>query len=170
MNLNRIKTLVEQKKYDEALASCENILQEMPEKKADILRVRASIFSRSGNYERALQDREELLEMSECGISDYYLAADNALSAQKYAKACSWLNNVLKLGEEQKDTWFNSGAYFLLAYAKMELGQYIPAITDLDRAVSIESDVGMPLPGMCGICSHQQLREEILRRGNGRDR
>lgn len=164
MDLKTIKSLTEQKRYDDALAACELLLQEIPERTADILRSRASVFVRIRDYERALQDRQSLFKMGEGTIADYYLAADNALSARKFAEACGWLSEVLRLGEEQGETWFKAGAYFLLAYAQMELGQYKDAIATLDHAVAVEVDIAMPLPGMCGICSHQQLREKIIRR------
>lgn len=164
MDLKAIKSLTEQKRYDEALAACEELLRQAPESKADVLRARASVFARSRDYERALHDRETLFEMGEGKIADYYLAADTALAARKFTQAAIWLKEVLRLGEAQSETWFKAASHFLLAYAQMEIGQYQEAFANLDCAIAVEADIAMPLPGMCGTCSHEQLREEIRRR------
>lgn len=164
MDLKRIDLLGKQKRYEEALAECEKLLQETPEKKVDILRARAHVFARSGDYQHAVADRIAILEMGEATIRDYYRAADNAIFAGQFALAAGWFREVLRIGEEQNEEWFKSASYFLLAYAQMELGQYPEALTSLNAAIAIESDVSMPLPCMCGMCSPQQLGEEIRRR------
>ncbi len=164
MNIKYIKSLSKQKKYDEALVACDNLLQELPESKADILRVRASVHTRMSNHESALQDRKTLFDMQDGKISDYYLAADNALNIRDFEFSSVLLKEVLQLGYAQNEKWFESGAYFLLAYAQMELGQYDDSIAYLDHAASLEADIAMPLPGICGVCGYGQLLDEINKR------
>jgi tetratricopeptide (TPR) repeat protein len=164
MDLKQIKSLADQRRYDQALAECEAFIESIPENKADALRTRAYIFALMGDYQRALRDREMIIDMGEGTIRDYYRGADNALSAGKFTQAATWLNEVLRMGEEQNETWFKSASYFLLAYAQMEVRQYQEAIANIDRAVAIEADVAMPLPGISGMCNQRQLREEIMRR------
>jgi tetratricopeptide (TPR) repeat protein len=164
MELKQIETLAKQKRYQEALSGCERLLREAPEKKADILRTRAHVFARSGDYQHAVVDWKAIIEMGEATIRDYYRGADNALFAGQFAQAASWFQEVLRLGEEQNEDWFKSASYFLLAYAQMELKQYTEALASLNKAIAIEADVSMPLPDMCGMCNSQQLREEIERR------
>jgi tetratricopeptide (TPR) repeat protein len=164
MELERIELLARQNRYDEALAFCEKLLQGDQENTTNILRTRAFIFARSGQYEYAMQDFQTIFGMGEGAISDYYLAATHALSARQFTQAITWLEEVLRLGKEQQEEWFESATYFLLAYAQMELGQLPEAIMNLNLAVAVDADVAMPLPRRRGIYSHKQLRDEIERR------
>jgi len=166
MNLKKIKTLAELERYDEALSKCEEFLKVHPEKKLDVLRARSYVFALQGNYENALKDREGILEIGEASIRDYYLAGDTCISLSKYVKACAYLREVLRLGHEQNETWFEASAYFLFAYAQMELGHYEEAIVSLRSAISIDPNCAMPLPGI-GMWDHSQLEKEILRRAKG---
>lgn len=161
LNFEQIDRLIRKRRYKEALCKCEIAQGTSPSEQADVLRMRARIFARCDDYERALQDCGTIFEMGEGAIRDYYRAADYALSAGQFSQAEAWFNKVLLLGEEQNEAWFKAAAYFLLAYSQMELNQYSEAIKNLDRAVAVEPDVAMPIPSMCGLCSHQQLREEI---------
>lgn len=160
-----IKRLAEQRRYNEALEACENFLNHFPERKAEVLRIRAYVFSLQGEFSRALNDREAVFAAGEGTIRDYYLGADDALSAREFDQAVEWLNEVLRLGKEQNEHWFDSAACFFLSDAYMELGQHTEAISSLDRAVAIESDIAMPIPHI-GMCTAEQLRAEIKRRSH----
>lgn len=167
MNLKKTKMRAKKRRYEEALASCNELLKNFPEKKSDILRTRAYTYALMGDYDRAVQDRKTVLEMDEGLLKDYYLAASNALSLGMFSQASAWLKELLRLGEEQKETWFDSAAYFLLAYSQMEQGYYEEAIANLDRAVSISPDCFLPLPkpgAYDGVWDHNRLRKEIQRR------
>lgn len=163
MSLKEIKSLAEQARYHDALTECTKLFQDPQANKADVLRTRAYVFALSGDYERAIRDRETIFSMGEGTIRDYYLAADHALSSRDFAQTCAWLNEVLRLGEDQNEAWFKSAAHFLLAYAQMALGQYEEAIANLDRAVVVESSVAMLTPEL-GMCNQDRLRQEILKR------
>ncbi len=160
MDVRQIKSLADKRQYEAALAECEKLLHESEDCNPDVLRVRSYVFALRGDYQRALQDREAVFEMGEGTIKDYYLGADDAISAGNFTLAAKWLNEVLRLGEAQNEIWFESATYFLLAYVYMKLGQYQEAIINLDNAHAIESDIAMPLPGL-GMCDHNRLREEI---------
>ena len=163
MELDEIKRLAEQDHYEEALAKCEELLNGIPEKKTEILRVRAYVFALLGDYESALKDREAIFKMDKGILKDYFLAADNALELGDFIRAVGWLKKLLRLGKEHNETWFESSAYFLLAYAQMELGHYDDAIVDLDCAISLEANCSMFLPNL-GMWDHNRLKEEIHRR------
>ena len=163
MDFKEIKFLAEHDRYDEALEQCEKLFADFPESKADILRTRAYVFARKGDYPNALRDREAIFAMGTGGIRDYFLAGNNALFAGRFLQASNWLNEVLRLGEEQNETWFKAGSYFLLAYAQMELGNYSEADANLKTAMSVEPRCAMPLPGL-GMCDESRLREQIRRR------
>jgi tetratricopeptide (TPR) repeat protein len=167
MDLKEIKTLAEKDRFDEAIAKCEEILRGHCESKADVLRVRAYVYSLWGHYDKAIQDRESILRMGQGILRDYYLAGDNALTLGNFVQASVWLEEVLRLGQEQSENWFESAACFLLAFAKMELGDYEEAISNLDRAVDVDANCAMPLPGL-GTWDHNRLRNEIRRRAQKR--
>lgn len=163
MDLEQVKLLAQQDRYDEALAECEKWLREAPNRKADILRIRAYTLARQGDYERALQDRESIFQMEDGTIRDYYLAANNALMAGHLPKAASWLKEVVRRGKDQDETWFEAATRFLLAYVLMESGDLRGAKRDLDLAIAMDPDCAMPLPGL-GVWNCNRLREEIERR------
>jgi tetratricopeptide (TPR) repeat protein len=162
--LLRVKRLVNQALYEEALADCGKLLSSDPEHKDKILRVRAHAFAGSGDDKNAVRDHELVINGGSPELRDYYLGAFRAISAEQLDKAVIWSEELLKLGREQKKIWFESATLFYLSYAHMKLGDYDRAIQYLDEAIRVESDIAMPVPE--GMCHHTHLREEIDRRKN----
>jgi tetratricopeptide (TPR) repeat protein len=161
--INEIESLIKRRNYIEALAECEKLLIEMPEEKLEILRTRAYAFARMKDYERALDDYETILETNEAAIRDYYLAAFRSLYVEQFAKTVIWLQRVLQLSAQQNDIWFVSASYFYLAYAEMKLGNPTEANNYLDQAVKASPNIALPIPHLCGMFNHSQLRDEIER-------
>ena len=167
MNAKQIRALADRKQYLDALAECENSLRTGNEDHLEILRARAYVLSLMENYGAALEDWYRILETGEQQIRDYFLAANDALYAVDLTKAITWLGDVLRLGKEQNVTWYASSAHLLLAYAQMELGQYGEAIQNVNKAEAEEADCAYPIPDV-GMCSVNQLRAELERRGRAR--
>lgn len=162
----RVKRLVNQKSYGEALAECGKLLSSDPEHKNEILRVRAYAFAMSGDYESAVADYEAVINGDSPSLRNYYLGAFDALSLKDFEKAVAWFEKLLRLGREQKKTGFEAATLFYLSYAYTRLDEYEKAIRYLDEAIGVESDIAMPVPE--GMCHHTHLREEIERRKNTR--
>lgn len=158
-----IKALAEKGESDEALAQCNALLTELPESKAGILRLRAYIYARRGMYEEAIADREMLISGGNGILRDYYQLGDNSLSAGRFADASKWFHEVLRMGAEQNETWFDAAALLLLSYAQMRLGQLHEAEKNLEKAVAIDPECAMPVRGE-GTLTHQSLRDQIRRR------
>jgi tetratricopeptide (TPR) repeat protein len=161
-DLKDIKLLTKLRRFSEALDACEDLIHSNPDQATEILRHRALIFSLQGDYERAVQDRIPVLE-SDPNLGDYYLAADNALSASHFELSAKWFKDVLRLGSERKEAWFESAAHFLLAYAEMELRDYDNALASLGQAVTIDPQVKMPIPHL-GMRDGHWLELEIKKR------
>ena len=162
----RIKTLIENKAHDEALAECNALLAQQPELKAEVLRLRAYVHAHRGMYDEAIADRETLIDEGLAILRDYYQLGDNSMSAGRFKEASKWFHEVLRRGAEQNETWFDSAALLLLSYAQMRLGQLQEAQRNLDKAVAIDAECAMPVRG-AGIVTHQSLREEIQRLASG---
>jgi tetratricopeptide (TPR) repeat protein len=159
----RIKSLVEGSEPDAALAECNALLAKHPEWRADLLRSRAYVFAHRGMYEAAIADREALIGSGEGILRDYYQLGDNALSAGRFADASKWFQEVLRLGTEQNESWFDAAALLLLSYSQMQLGHLYEAAQYVEKAIALESDCAMPVRGE-GLVAGQALREEITRR------
>ena len=160
----RIKTLIENKAHDEALAQCNALLAEQPELRGEVLRLRAYVHAHRGLYDEAIADRESLVNEGLAILRDYYQLGDNSMSAGRFKEASKWFHEVLRRGAEQNETWFNSAALLLLSYAQMRLGQLQEAESNLDKAVAIDPECAMPVRGE-GIVTHQALRAEIRKLG-----
>lgn len=159
VTLTEIEALAKQERYREALDECEKLLELFP-CNLDVMRTRAYVFARSGDYNSALQDRKTILAKDGKQLNDYYLAANNALAIREFAQASVFLDELLSLGREQNESWFESAALFLQAYVQMELEVFKSALSCLDKAVDIDPDCSLPLPGI-GYCTANQLRIEI---------
>ncbi len=166
MNLEEISTLIENRQFDEAINECNLLLAKMPEERIEILRIRAFAFDMAGDSERSLEDHERIFEEEGVTIKDFYLAAFRAVFAAQFEKARVWFSEVLRLSREQEETWFLSATLFHLSYVEMQLNDYGKAIEYLNEATLVDADVGMPIPEG-GICTSEQLREEIERRALG---
>lgn len=164
MDIKEIKSLAQSECYDEALSECQKLLVDSSDDYVVILRLRAYIYTLKGDYNNALQVRKSILNTDLCVLRDYYLAANNALSIGNYQQATVWFNKVLQLGKKKNEKWFESAAFFSLAYAKMELGHYNEALDYLKYVELIEPDCEMALP-IGGMCTISQLRKEIANRG-----
>lgn len=165
----RVKTLVDQGKAAEALDLCGQLLAQLPQATADILRLRAYVYALEGRYAEAIADRNSVIESGEGKLRDYYQLGDNAVSAGRFEDASRWLQEALRLGRIQGESWFESAALLLLSYAKMQLGQLQEASETLERAVAVDPECAMPIRGH-GVVTHQSLRDEITRRVGGKRR
>jgi tetratricopeptide (TPR) repeat protein len=159
----RIKGLLEGGEPDSALAECNALLAKHPGSRADLLRLRAYVFAHRGMYEEAIADREALIGSGEGILRDYYQLGDNALSAGRFADASKWFQEVLRVGAEQKESWFDSAALLLLSYSQMRLGHLQEAAKYVEKAMALEPDCAMPVRGE-GVVAGQSLRDEITRR------
>jgi tetratricopeptide (TPR) repeat protein len=146
-----------------AVSQINNYRKGIGHDKTDALRTRAYILSLMGDYQNALHDRQAILQTQGATLTDYYLAADCALSAGGLEEAIVYLNEVLRLGQDLKEPWFDSAARFLLAYTESERGNYESALNNLDHAILLDSGCAMPLPNL-GMCDHKRLKKEILHR------
>jgi tetratricopeptide (TPR) repeat protein len=164
-----VKSLVDQGKAAEALKLCGQLLTQLPQATADVLRLRAYVYALGGRYTEAIADRNAVIASGEGMLRDYYQLGDNALSAGRFEDASRWLQEALRLGRIQSEPWFESAALLLLSYAKMELGQLQEASETLERAVAIDPECAMPIRGH-GVITHQSLRDEIMRRAESKPR
>lgn len=159
MTLAEIEALAKQDRYDEALDECGKLIELFP-CDLDLIRMRAYVFARSGDYNSALRDRKKILAKDGTQLKDYYLTANNALEIRDFRQASDLLDKLLSLGREQNEFWFESAAFFLQAYALMELEEYNNALICLEKALNVDPNCSLPLPGI-GFCTANQLRNEI---------
>jgi len=159
----RIKSLANRRDYGEALAACDALLQSGSGDSADVLRVRAYVHSRTGNFDSAIDDYRALLVSGKAQLRDWYLAADNALEAERYQDAAEWFSEAIRLGDLQGETWFRSASLFYLSYCRLMAGDPEEAMSMLSSATSLDPDIELYLPGL-GACSAGKLQAEIRKR------
>lgn len=162
----RIRSLANRRDYGEALAACDALLQSGLGDTADVLRVRAYVHSRSGNFDSAIDDYHALLVSGKAQLRDWYLAADNALEAERYQDAAEWFSEVIRLGDLQGETWFRSASLFYLSYCRLMTGDPAEAMSLLSSASSLDPDIELYLPSL-GTCSAEKLQAEIRKRMPG---
>lgn len=160
MRLEEITALIEKRQYDDAISECDRLLTKLPEKRIEILRLRAYAFDMSGDSEGSLEDHERIFQEDGVAIKDFYLAGFRALFAGHFEKARQWFLEVLILSKEQDEDWFLSATLFYSAYVNLQLGDHDQASLHLKKAILIEEDLALPLPEL-GVCTGEQLREMI---------
>lgn len=161
MNLVDIKKLAETGKIINALNAINFILHDRDDDNLEALRIRAYVYNLNRNYSEALADRLKIVSSTEPKLKDYFLAANAALYIKSYHLAVDLLDNLLEKGAEKNNNWFNSTAFFLLAYCYMQEGDYKKASINLDKAEFIETDVSIPIPLTVKIYNVDILRGEI---------
>lgn len=163
MKLSQIEKLAETDRFDEALAECEALLRDGTIDTRDVLRTRAHVFALSGRHVNASADYEEIIKLGAASIRDYYQAGDQALKASDLELAHRRFQDVLSIGKQQGETWFESAVLFYLAYVEMNRNNHQCALGYAAQAATIERDCAMPLPerGMVGI---EELKAEIQQR------
>jgi tetratricopeptide (TPR) repeat protein len=143
----RITALIKAQHYEEAVDSCSGLLTQKNMPMADVLRLRAFAYASAGEYDAAIADRERIVEAGEPLLRDYYQLGDNAISLCRFPEAIKWLTKTLEVGREQKESWFESAALMLLAYAQVHTGALADAKEHLESAKKIDPDCRMPLDG-----------------------
>lgn len=168
MDIEAIKSLIKGGQYDEALEACQQLTENRPELKYDVLRQKSYLYSRQGKYKAAVNELSSIINTGEARISDYHLAAFWALFDEQLKSALDWYLITLQLGEDQNETWFRYNTLCSIAYIYMKFGEYEKATFFLDKVESDDEDPSffIPLPneGILGRCEVQQLRNEIKRR------
>jgi tetratricopeptide (TPR) repeat protein len=159
-----IRNLVEQRKYDEALAACDDLSINQPELLFDILRQKSNIYSRQGNYALAARELSQIIDVGEASLSDFHSAAFWSLYDGQVEQALEWYLIALQMGEDQSETWFRPNVLHLIAYIYMELEEVDKAIYYLDKDKS-DDDSSFLIP-IKGFCSVRQLRDEISLRSS----
>jgi tetratricopeptide (TPR) repeat protein len=162
-DISKIRTLIAERHYGEAITACEKLLEISPNQSIQAFRALASVYARTGAYTEEAKYRQKVLDSDEVSIQDFYLAAENALKRGEYEKATILFGQVLTLSAELNESWFLAGTYFLLAYAYLNMDDFDQALQYLDLAADQDPDISMPLPGKKGMSSNHELREEIER-------
>jgi tetratricopeptide (TPR) repeat protein len=163
MNLETIKSLVKEKRYDKALEACEQLMQSQPESKFEVIRQKSSIYARRAEYSAAVKELSSIIDAGQADLKDYDSAAFWSLYDGKLEPALGWYLIALKLGEEQNRDWFKSNELCLIAYIYMELGEFEKADSFLDTDESDDKDTSFLIPNK-GFCEVKELRNEIRRR------
>ena len=166
MDLKTIEFLAEQDRLEEALAGCAELLAGTTVDKAEALRARAFVYALMNDYENAIRDRKAAIDIGNDTLDDHHTVALYALSLGDLDESVIYLNETVRLGKEIGETWYESNSYFLLAFAQMELKQFEIALVNLENANRLEPDCPYHIPHV-GMCTYDQLREEIGRRMKG---
>ena len=168
VNLTDIKRMVDKGEYTEALNKIDILLEQDDETYYEALRIRAYIYNLKESYPKALQDRLEIVRSEQPKLKDYFLAAYEALYTKDYLLARDLLMELLEKGRASDNNWFDSAAYFLLAYCYMVEGDYEAANKNLNISEAIEKDVSIPIPLVTKSYNVNLLRSEIEKKqGSG---
>lgn len=165
MKLEIIKSLIKEKRYDEALVACEKLMVSQPELKYDVMRQKSYIYTRRAEYKAAIKELLSIIDAGEARLGDYDSAAFWALYDGQFDQALEWYFVALRMGEEQNETWFRSNELYLIAYIYMELGKFEESLHFLDKDISQDKNASFLIPNK-GFCEVEQLRNEIHRRAS----
>ena len=163
MSLETIKSLIKQRRHDEALEACNQLTESQPELKYEVMRQRSYLYAGQAEYRAAVKDLSSMIDTGQANLSDYNSAALWALCDGQLEQALEWLLIALKMGEEQNEEWFRSEELCLVAYIYMELGEYEKAMSFLNKDESDDKDTSFFVPNK-GFCEITDLRAEIERR------
>lgn len=167
MSYKDVKKLIQGCELDEALEICSLKRQQDLISEIECYRLRANIYGKHGKYNQALAEWSSLLLSSGAELRDYYLAADDALSAKEYVLAEAWLKRLLEKSEIENEPWFDSSALFFLVYIKIKQREHEEAIQYLERLVAIAPDceVAIPNEGFMSVADLKKKCEEARRTG-----
>ena len=159
MNLNDIKSAKRRGDYETALNGCNDLLT-LDENEVDALKMRASIYFLMEKNKEAIEDFNQVDQVSKLSTKDLYLGADAALNIEDYTTAQMWLRR----GLDMEDDYFHSSMCILLAYANMQTSKFNDALDYLKLAEDREPNLKLPIPGFSGVASIPQLKAEVIGR------
>lgn len=158
--LMRINALIKARCFDDALRACDVLIAESATSYAAALRLRAAVRSAIGDFDSAIQDYLLLLESDDARLSDWYLAADNALEARRFTESAQWFQEVLRRGEVAGEDWYKGASLFYLSYCELMIGEPHKALVLLETAEKVDPSIELHLPGL-GLCNISRLRLSI---------
>ncbi len=164
MTEKRIKDLARAGKFEQAIEECESLLTSPGVDELEVLRARAYVYGKKGDPKKALDDHRAIVGNRLAQLADFYLAAYDALSFEDYEQARRWLHELMEQAESAGNDAYDAVAHFQIAYTDMQLGHYEQALESLLKAVAIDPDIAMPIPGESGIANSKDLQLEIERR------
>ena len=124
------KTL--QRKHDEALRLCNEVLEEVPDS-TDALRERSFVYRHMKDVRAASKDLTRLIELGSEEPGDYFVRGDCYINMGDYEQAIRDLTRVVELGEFHQFHYHTDLACFFRAYAFFAAGRYAEALADCER-------------------------------------
>ena len=141
--LKDISSLVEDKKYDTAIAACDKLVKIYPDDSA-LYDKRARIYARKKQWDLAVNDITTAIDIN-CKEPDFYFTrARYLINLGKYQEAIIDLNKSISLEEEYGSSYYIEAAIFFRAYSEYKLGFVEDALKDLQL---VRDDSTMHLDG-----------------------
>ena len=124
------KTL--QRKHDEALRLCNEVLEEVPDS-TDALRERSFVYRHMRDVRAASKDLTRLIELGSEEPSDYVVRGNCYIDMGDQEQAIRDLTRAVELGEIHQFHYYTDLACFFRAYAFFAAGRYAEALADCER-------------------------------------
>ncbi|TGB85802.1 hypothetical protein FEK47_24915 [Escherichia sp. E3659] len=87
----------------------------------------------AGNIRESIGFLQEIIDNGEGDLSDYYSIGERYFECEEYENAIGILTICLQKGRELSNTWFQSCAYLLRAYALITLNKTDEARNDIQH-------------------------------------
>ncbi|AUT02132.1 cytochrome c biogenesis factor [Nostoc sp. CENA543] len=141
------KLLGEEKKYEEAIAACNQAIALKPEN-ADIWVLRTDILIKQAKYSEALVSAERALRLQPKYALAIAQRCQALLNLNKYAEANAACDLALRADGNWGDTtaelaWYNKGI------AESKLGKFLEATDSFNQALNLNSQNSLALVGKC---------------------
>lgn len=111
----------------------EDMLDQYPEARVDILRERSLGYAELGEFRSAFADRRNVAEAEVAGIGDLYFAGEYALQTGDLAQAVLYFDRCIERSLREQGTYYLSSARLLAALCRSRLGDRVAALALLQE-------------------------------------
>lgn len=158
--IDKIKDLIRKRSYDEAFHLMENLLRDDETMLFEICRLKSWAFSRQANYRSGWEAILPVVESEHALIADFHTAALWSLYDDQLDRSREWFLQVIHKGVEQNNLWFESSAYFYLAYIYAKLRDPLKAKNYLEMSGDVNNENRIVVPQE-GALNRRELRKRF---------
>lgn len=111
----------------------EELIDQHPGARVDILRERSLGYAEIGQFEKALADRGDVADSDTSRVGDQYFAGEYAMQAGVVSQALPYFESCIELSVRQQSGYYLNSARLLAALCRCRLGDRVGARALLDE-------------------------------------
>ena len=128
--MRALKKLISENKNHDAIDFSTDIISRYPTH-VEAYRDRSHVYKRLGMHKKALEDYDNIIEIDQHNVANYYLRAHCKVSMKDFRGAAKDYSRCIALENLSTDRYFHESSHFCRGYCNFMLGERSQCLKDL---------------------------------------